>query len=72
MRARLEGQTALQPQPHQGPGPSPGWTGRPGDRHEAGRESVGVSGVLLLEPSVKSKTAQWSAQGMYNVSDLCV
>ncbi len=40
--------------------------------HEARHESEGVSGVLLLELSVKSETAQRSAQGMYSVFDLCV
>lgn len=40
--------------------------------HEAGHESEGASGVLLLELSVKSETAQWSSQGVYSVFDLCV
>lgn len=50
-------QTALQPQSHQ----SPGAKFRQGglvSGHEADHESEGVSGVLLLELSVKSEAAQ--------------
>lgn len=40
--------------------------------HRVGHESQGVSGVPVLELSVKRTTAQWFASGMYSVFDLCV
>lgn len=41
--------------------------------HEAGHESEGVSGILLLDLSVKSETqAQGSAQGTCTAFDLYI
>ncbi|KAI4828545.1 hypothetical protein KUCAC02_022627 [Chaenocephalus aceratus] len=52
--------------------PSPGLSSGLVMGHKAGHESEGVSGVLLLELSVKSELALWSARGQCTLFDRCV